>query len=128
MREKSLDDRIYAVVAEAASVIADIVRGEIAAEVQKVVSARTKNGRGTRRALPKTEKRSGRGRKRRKMDVRTVTRVLDVVKANPGLRSEQLYEKVELPREVTKRALATLRQDKRVKTKGARRSTTYAAA
>lgn len=129
MRVKSLENRIHAVVEEAASVIADIVRAELAAEVQKAVAvAQPKSGRWRNAKLKTATAKKGRGRRRGSLNNATLARVLQVIESTPGLRSEQLYQKLPLPREVTKRALAKLREDKRVKTKGDRRAMTYAPA
>jgi len=51
-----------------------------------------------------------------------------MVKKKPGLRSEQLQKELSLAPKLVKAGLAQLRKDKRVKTSGERRSTTYAAA
>lgn len=132
MRVKSFENRIHAVIAEAASVITDIVRAELAAEVQRAVSSVHANGHANRLpkrlATAKTSVGGGRRRKRRGVDGATLARVLQVIKSKPGLRSEQIYEKLPLPRELTKKALAKLRGDKLVKTKGTRRATKYIAA
>jgi hypothetical protein len=57
-----------------------------------------------------------------------MTRVLEVIEANPGLRSEEIYKKLPLSVELAKKALTKLRETKRVKTKGEKRSMTYAVA
>ncbi len=54
--------------------------------------------------------------------------MLKVIEGNPGLRSEEIYKKLPLRPELAKKALAKLREDKRVKTTGEKRATTYAAA
>ena len=72
----------------------------------------------------------GRPRGRRsKLNESTLAEILAAVEKNPGLRSEQLQKKLEhLGPKLVKQGLAKLRSDKRVKTSGERRATTYAAA
>jgi hypothetical protein len=62
------------------------------------------------------------------LDDATLSQVFKVVEDNPGLRSEEIYKKLSLAPQLAKKALAKLRAQKRVKTKGAKRATTYAAA
>lgn len=71
---------------------------------------------------------SGRRGRRGSLDEATVSRVLSAIEANPGLRTEEIYKKVPVSAEQAKKVLAKLRADGRVKTKGKKRATTYAAA
>src|SRR6185312_11372995 len=73
-----------------------------------------------------TAKRMVRPHRNGQPDQAAINQVFKVVEGEPGLRSEQIYKKVPLSPEVTKKALAKLREEKRVKTKGERRATTYA--
>lgn len=72
----------------------------------------------------------GRPRGRRsKLNESTLAEILTAVEKNPNLRSEQLQKKLEhLGPKLVKQGLAKLRSDKRVKTSGERRATTYTAA
>jgi transcription initiation factor IIE alpha subunit len=54
--------------------------------------------------------------------------VFKVIEDHPGLRSEEIYKKLPLAPELTKKVLAKLREGKRVKTTGEKRAMTYAAA
>lgn len=196
MPGRTLEERISRVVAEAAQRITDIVRADLAAEVQRVIAARSlssRNGHGTgaagragkraaRNAPPhcvfpgcsnahkgprfsflcaehmgisKAEKKkhldawkaehkpATRGKRastkangknaarpgqRGALDEATMTRVLKVIEDHPGLRSEQLYKKLPFSHKLAKKALAKLREGKRVKTTGEKRSMTYATA
>jgi hypothetical protein len=55
-----------------------------------------------------------------------LTQILDVIRKKPGLRSEQIQREVSLAPKVVKAGLAQLRKERRVRTAGQRRSTTYA--
>jgi hypothetical protein len=56
------------------------------------------------------------------------TKLLSEIKRTPGLRNEQLAKATALPAPLVKRALAKLRGDDAVRTKGTRRATTYTSA
>jgi hypothetical protein len=86
-----------------------------------------RNGKASRTPAKPAKEKTGRG-KRRGVDEATMTRVLKVIEDAPGLRSEQIYEKLPIPTELARKALTKLRETKRVKTKGEKRSMTYAAA
>src|SRR5262245_19103508 len=77
-----------------------------------------------RAAATKRVVRAASGRSGRLTDADLDLMVRAVV-SSPGLRSEQLYTKVKLPPKLAKAALARLRLDKRVKTVGQKRATTY---
>jgi hypothetical protein len=65
---------------------------------------------------------------RRGLDEATLKSVLGVIESTPGLRSEQIYKKLPLNEDLARKALAKLRETKRVRTKGEKRAMTYAAA
>ena len=69
----------------------------------------------------------GRPRGRRsKLNDSTLDEIVAAVEKHPGLRSEQLQKELShLGPKLVKQGLAKLRADKRVKTSGQRRSTTY---
>lgn len=183
---RALEDRIAQIITEAVAAVADMVRLDVAAQVQQAIGAksrrsrmkRTRNVRAvSRRNVPArcvfpgcqkshkgprfsflcdehmgiskadkakhlaawraanagdtkngTTKRQGRSGRNGQLDEETINRVLKIVEGQPGLRSEQIYKELPLPPELTKKALAKLREDKRVKTKGERRAMTYAIA
>ncbi len=54
--------------------------------------------------------------------------LLEVIRKKPGLRSEQIQREVSLGAKAVKAGLAQLRKERRVRTSGQRRSTTYAIA
>ncbi len=56
------------------------------------------------------------------------SKILEFVKANGGLRSEQIGKKLKLSKIAVSSGLLRLREAKKVKTKGQRRGTTYLAA
>lgn len=57
-----------------------------------------------------------------------LSKLLAVIKAKPGLRSEQIYGQVSMSNKLAKAGLAKLRETKRVKIKGVKRSAAYTAA
>jgi hypothetical protein len=57
-----------------------------------------------------------------------MSQLLGVIKRSPGLRSEQIYEKVSLSPRLAKAGLAKLREKKLVKLSGQKRAATYRAA
>jgi hypothetical protein len=133
MTARALEDRISQVIAEAASVIAELVRAEIAERLREAVALPVRGSfgeyvrkRGESVARAKTSRKPG--RPATSVSAKAVDQVLEVIKAEPGLRSEQIYQKVSVSPKVAKKVLAKLREAKRVKTSGARRATTYAAA
>lgn len=84
------------------------------------------SGRSSSPASAKTNK-VGRPRGRRsKLNDSTLDEIVAAVEKHPGLRSEQLQKELShLGPKLVKQGLAKLRADKRVKTSGQRRSTTY---
>lgn len=67
-------------------------------------------------------------RRRRGVQPGVLDRVVSFVAKNPGLRSEQIQAKLGGDHDTVKKALAKLRDIKRVKTTGEKRATTYTAA
>ncbi len=72
--------------------------------------------------------RRGRPPGRGKLSGAAIDQILDVIRKHPGLRSEQIQREISLAPKAVKAGLAQLRKDKRVRTSGQRRSTTYSAA
>jgi hypothetical protein len=143
MPGEQLEARIQQVIKDATRSIVEIVTADIAAQVQSLLGAQPNGGRGSQAASRKARKaaapengvpsksggkKPGRAGRRGSIDEATMTRVLEVIEANPGLRSEEIYKKLPLPVELARRALTKLRAAERVKTKGEKRSMTYAAA
>ncbi len=95
------------------------VREHLADEVAKVIGGRRGNGAPNGHAIQ--------GRRRRGVSEAVLVQLMKAIKAAPGLRSEQLYKKVTASPRVAKAGLAKLREQKRVRTSGERRSTTYRA-
>jgi hypothetical protein len=143
MPGEQLEARIQQIIKDATKSIVEIVTADIAEQVQHLLGSQPNGGRGSRSASPKArkgatpenvvaaksgDKKPGRAGRRGSIDEATMTRVLQVIEANPGLRSEEIYKKLPLSVEVARKALTKLRDTKRVKTKGEKRSMTYAAA
>jgi hypothetical protein len=196
MPTRSLEQRINQIVSEATKQVAELVRADLAAEVQRVIGGSAKGARhvqalppgkkaakpaarnlpahcifpgctnahkgprfsflcaehigiskvdkkkhlddwkvARKGSAPKTPsspnvagKQAGRSHRRGSLDEATVTRVFKVIEDNPGLRGEEIYKKLPLAPELTKKVLAKLRDSKRVKTTGEKRAMKYAAA
>jgi hypothetical protein len=58
----------------------------------------------------------------------SLDQLVEFIRKNPGLRSEQIQGELQLAPGAVKAALAKLRAERRVKTAGQRRATTYTAA
>jgi len=54
-----------------------------------------------------------------------VDQTLKLIKDQPGLRTEKMYEQLSMPRQTIKAALHKLREQDKVKVKGERRAATY---
>ena len=118
-RTKSLKAKILELLTPLAENLANAIKDEIASGAPST-GAKTPS----RAAAPKRVARAASGRSRRLTDA-DLDLMVRAVGSFPGLRSEQLYGKVELPPKLAKAALARLRAQKRVKTKGEKRATTY---
>lgn len=57
-----------------------------------------------------------------------LAQIVEVIRKKPGLRSEQIQRELSLGAGVVKAGLAQLRKERRVRTSGQRRSTTYSPA
>jgi hypothetical protein len=124
-KQTDIESAITQIVSATARQIAEAVRAEIAEQLRHVTAAgATAKGRQARALAPAKADGQRRGRRAR-LDEATVSRVLKVVADSPGLRSEQIQGKLPIPPKVVKAALAKLRADKRVKTAGEKRATTY---
>jgi hypothetical protein len=80
---------------------------------------------GATRGAGKNGKKLGR---RGRLDEGTLGQILKTVEKHPGLRSEQIQKQLDVDPRLVKAGLARLRAEKRVKTTGERRATTYAVA
>ena len=128
MPSQSLEERITDVIAHAVAQVANLLKADIIAQLQGTTAPRTNGVRAGARAAASAPKPRGRRGRRGTLDEATVARVFKVIEDNPGLRTEEIYKKLPLPADQAKKALAKLRADGRVKTKGQKRATTYAAA
>jgi hypothetical protein len=117
-----LDSAIQEAVSRVASQIAAAVRQDIAAEIQRVIGGARVAG-----ARPPATP-AGRRKPRRGVADADVKRVLDFIAKNPGKRTEEIRSALELDSEYGGKLLAKLRADKKVKTRGQKRATTYAVA
>ena len=83
---------------------------------------------------PREEGTAGKGRRgrppgsRSKLSSGAIDQILEVIRKKPNLRSEQIQRELTLAPGVVKSGLAKLRLERRVRTNGQRRSTTYALA
>lgn len=84
------------------------------------VSARSAGKTGARRGRPPGS--------RTKLSSTAIDQIVEVIRKKPNLRSEQLQRELSLSPAIVKSGLAKLRQERRVRTSGQRRSTTYALA
>jgi hypothetical protein len=90
------------------------------ASVLRPGSSGAAEGAGARRGRPP-------GR-RGKLSAAALDQIIDVVKKKPGLRSEQIQRELDFGQGVVKAGLARLRLERRVRTSGQRRATTYSIA
>ena len=115
-RQSPLDALILAAAQRMAFEVSRLVGDHIIREV----SGARKNGANGRRRRP--------GRPRGSVNEAFVQTVLSVVKKTPGLRTEQIYKKLPSHSRVrVKAALARMREQKMVRTRGGRRAMTYSA-
>ena len=133
--QSQLESRINDIIGQAASAIAAAVRQDIGEQVSRIVGAgpargaapRLTNGGGA--AKPAAAPQPGRKRRRRRgPDVAVMERLMSFIKSKPGLRSEEIRKQLQLDPVDAKAALAQLRADSKVRTKGDRRTTTYTVA
>lgn len=117
-RRTALGTKLHAVLTQFAAELTNVLEAEL--------TDRARNGHARERAAKKNGHARARGR-RGGVDEKTLALLLKTIKANPGLRSEQVYAKLSIPVEEARRALEKLRRDDRVKTKGQKRSTKYTA-
>lgn len=140
-----LESTIHQVIVSAAATMAQeisrAVRAALAAEIVGSTPAKPTPRRARRRAAAvttrparvkrgRTAARSsgGKAHPRRSYTDRDVAAVLELIRARPGLRSEQYASESKLAHGPFKKVLAKLREEGRVKTEGEKRATTYKAA
>lgn len=129
-KQNALEVRIGTILTVAARQIAEAVRADIANQLIHVMGS-SGGHKAASPAAPSAAAAPATGGKRGRrgsLNEPTLTRVLDIVKGTPGLRSEQIQKQLPLAPKVVKAALAKLRAAKRVKTTGEKRAMTYAAA
>jgi hypothetical protein len=115
----ALDQQLLAISQRMTAEVARVVGEEIARVVNQAVA---RNGSSTVAAGPR------RGGPRKIYTDALVAEVLAAIKRSPGLRTEQLYKKMSKNPQLVRGALAKLREQKKVRTKGTRRAMTYTAA
>lgn len=123
-KDSALDSRIASIAQQMAAELVGAVREHLADEVATVLGGRRGGAAPNGHAKPAASKRRRGGG----VSDAVVGQLLAAIKATPGMRSEQLYEKVSAPSSVAKAGLAKLREQKKVKTSGTRRGMTYKAA
>jgi len=118
----------------AAAVFAEELVAIVKAEIDRDSQDRRRVGRAGATRAPKagrgTSTKSVRPRRRRRGvgdSEAALAAILGAIKKNPGLRSEELRKRLDLPRRTLIAGLARLRLAGRVKTKGKARGTTYRA-
>jgi hypothetical protein len=119
----TLDSAIHSIIARAAGEIAQVVRANIASEINRVVGVNGARGSATRVSAGRAARRPRRG-----VAEADLQKVLDYIGKNPGKRSEELRAALDLDADYGAKIFAKLRETKKVKTKGERRATTYSAA
>lgn len=112
-RRSAFAQNIHDILSRAVDEIVKVVSAESGVNDRQRSTRDARNGKASRRGA------------RRGVDDATLASVLKVIKAKPGLRSEQIYVKLELPIAEAKKALEKLRRTGRVKTRGEKRATTY---
>ena len=70
----------------------------------------------------------GTGRPRSAKNQAAIDALIALIRANPGLRSEEIQMRIDMPHKLLKATLSKLRAANRVKTSGMKRATTYTAA
>jgi hypothetical protein len=118
----SIEAKINAAISRAAQQIVDAVRADIAARVRDSLGVSGGRGAAGRAAGAGPRRRRRRGGA---ADGALVEKVVGYIKANPGQRTEEISKGIGAD---AKPALARLRAEGKVKTKGERRATTYALA
>jgi hypothetical protein len=119
---------IEALVREFASKLEGVVRAQVVQELDAAVEAALGGGRtlATRGSIRALESRSG---KRSPQELaKTADRLLRHIKSNPGQRAEQIAEGVGTSTKALALPLRKLVAEKRLKTKGVARGTTYTVA
>lgn len=114
--QSNLEPQLLAIAQRMTTEVAEVVRRHLAAEIARVMAGRAKGA-----------ARVQRGRRRRgALNTVLLDELLTAIRKSPGLRSEQIYKKLpEHSRKLLKAGLAKLRAQKKVKTTGQKRSTTY---
>jgi hypothetical protein len=119
-KQTDLERQLLSVAQRMTTEVAAVVKQHIGGEISRIISASI-NG------ISVATDGSGR-RRRAGPSEELLDTVLETIKRSPGLRSEELYQKIKQPSDQVKAALARLREHKKVKTSGRRRATTYRAA
>ena len=130
-KQNALEVRIGTILTVAARQIAEAVRADIANQLMHVMGSKGGQQLAAASASSSSDDAPATGGKRGRrgaLNESMLARVLEVVKGEPGLRSEQIQKQLPLAPKLVKAALAKLRAAKRVKTTGQKRATTYAAA
>jgi uncharacterized membrane protein len=139
----NLDSVIQQIVSRAASEIAQAVRVNITAEIGKLVplsggrsatapkaskAPAASAAKAARTTAARPAARPAAGKKRRGVSEDELSMVLDYISRNPGRRGEEIRKALNLPQDQNSKILAKLRELKKVKTKGEKRTTAYSAA
>lgn len=129
-----LDSAIQQIISRAAAEIAEAVRGNIADEIAKRVASLGASGKASAgKSAPKASAGKGAARstprasaaKRRGVTDEELAKVLEFIGKNPGKRGEEIRKSLGLDQDRNSKILAKLRETKKVKTKGDRRTTSY---
>jgi hypothetical protein len=126
-KQTILEERIRAIVAASMDQLVAAVRADIVAQLQQTIGAQNSTTSAPRAMSNGSALKPAKAGRPRLLDAGAIERVYDVVKASPGLRSEQLMKLLPLTPKLVKLALAKLREAKRIKMAGVKRGATYEA-
>jgi hypothetical protein len=127
----NLDDRYESLIRSFLQGIRQLAREELAAEITRVAgggsSASAKvSAKPAGKASAAKPVARGKGQKRSAAEIAAaVAAVHKVIKAQPGLRSEQIGKTVGLPKQEIADAIGRLLEEKSIKKKGVKRATKY---
>jgi hypothetical protein len=129
MPRQSLEASISDVIAEAVAQVANLIKADIIAQLQPTTPSSTARVTSPRAAgqLVAPKRKPGRPTKGTSGLDAAVAQVFQAIQKQPGLRTEEAYKLLPLAPDVIKKALAKLRETKRVKVKGIKRAAAYTA-
>jgi hypothetical protein len=129
MPGQSLEASITDVIAQAVAQVANLIKADLIAQLQPTAPSSTARVASRRqpRQLAAPKKKPGRPAQPTPGLDNAVAQVFQAIQKRPGLRTEEAYKLLPLAPDVIKKALARLRETKRVKVKGIKRAAAYTA-